>query len=166
MQFERAVRAAIREIDPMQAVFHVQPLEDYVSSLLAERRFTLTLIGLFGMMAVLLAGAGIYGVISYTVGLRTREVGIRIALGAERGAILKMIFQDVLILLLFGLVAGIMANFALTRFLSHLLFQVQPMDAATSVSVALLLAFIALLASYLPAMRAASVDPNAALRSE
>jgi len=117
MRFERAVRAAIREIDPMQPVFHVQPMDDYITSFLADRTFTLGLISLFGTLALLLAAVGIYGVVSYTVGLRTQEMGIRIALGAERSAILRMVLRDVLILLAWGLAAGFVAAFALTRFL-------------------------------------------------
>ena len=166
MNFERAVRGAIREVDALQPVFHVQPMDDYVASYLADRSFTLTLIGLFGMMALLLAAVGIYGVISYTVGLRTREVGIRMALGAERFEILKMVLRDVLVLLACGLALGFLSALALTRFLSHMLFEVRPNDIAISASVALLLAAIALLAGYFPAFRAAGVDPSQALRSE
>jgi putative ABC transport system permease protein len=166
MNFERAVRAAIREVDPLQPVFHVQPMDDYVASYLADRSFTLTLIGLFGTMALLLAAVGIYGVISYTVGLRTREMGIRMALGAERFEILKMVLRDVLILLAWGLALGFLSALALTRFLSHMLFEVRPNDIAISASVALLLAVIALFAAYFPAFRAAGVDPSQALRSE
>jgi predicted permease len=166
MDFERAVRAAIREIDPMQPVFHVQPMDDYVAAYLADRSFTLTLIGLFGTMALLLAAVGIYGVVSYTVGLRTREVGIRMALGAERLDILGMMLRDVLVLLAWGLAAGILSALALTRVLSHMLFEVRGTDVTTSAGAALLLACVALLAGYLPAVRAASVDPARALRSE
>jgi putative ABC transport system permease protein len=166
MRFERAVRAAIREIDPMQPVFHVQPMEDYITSSLADRTFTLALISLFGTMALLLAAVGIYGVISYMVGLRTREVGIRMALGAERRAILRIVLQDVLMLLAWGLAAGVAIAFAVMRFLSHMLFEVRPTDITTSASVGLVLAFVALLAAYFPALRAAGVDPSLALRSE
>jgi putative ABC transport system permease protein len=166
MGFEKAVRAAISEIDPLQPVFHVQPMDDYVASFLADRSFTLTLIGLFGSIALLLAAVGIYSVVSYTVGLRTHEVGIRVALGAERLAILRMILLDVLVLLAWGLAAGFLSALALTRFLAHMLFEVRPTDLLTSASVALFLAFVALLAGYVPALRAARVDPTQALRSE
>jgi putative ABC transport system permease protein len=166
MSFEKAIRAAIREVDPAQAVFHVQPMDDYVASFLSDRSFTLTLISLFGTLALLLAAVGIYGVISYTVGLRTREVGIRMALGAERVAIMKMILRDVLMLLAGGLATGYLCAITLTRFLSHLLFEVRPTDVVTSARVALVLASVAILAAYLPARRAAAVDPSQALRSE
>ncbi len=166
MNFEKAVRSAIREIDPLQAVFHIQPMDDYVTAFLSGRSFTLTLISLFSAMALLLAAVGIYGVVSYTVGLRTREVGIRMALGAERLTIVKMILRDVLMLLTGGLAVGYLCALALTRFLSHLLFEVRPTDIATSAGVAVLLSAVALLASYLPAHRAATVDPSQALRSE
>ncbi len=166
MNFERAVRNAIREVDPLQPVFHVQPMDDFVAALLANRSFTLTLIGLFGTMALLLAAIGIYGIISYTVGLRTREVGIRMALGAEGFAILRMILRDVLVLLAWGLAAGFLSALVLTRFLEHMLFKVHRTDLATSTSVTLLLACVAVLAGYLPARRAAAVDPTQALRSE
>lgn len=162
----RPIRAAIREIDPVQAVFHVQPMDDYVASFLADRSFTLTLIALFGTMALLLAAVGIYGVISYTVGLRTREVGIRMALGAERLGIVKLILRDVLVLLAAGLAAGVLSALVLTRFLAHLLFEVERTDLETSASVALILTLVALLAGYIPARRAAAVDPARALRSE
>jgi len=166
MSFEKAVRAAIREIDPLQPIFHVQAMDDYVAAFLADRSFTLTLIGMFGTIALLLSAVGIFGVISYTVGLRTREFGIRMALGADRLAILKMILQDVLALLAWGLAAGLLSALVLTRFLSHMLFEVRPTDLTTLASVALVLSCVALLAAYLPALRAARVDPARALRSD
>jgi ABC-type antimicrobial peptide transport system permease subunit len=166
MNFAKAVRAAIREIDPLQPVFHVQPMDDYVASFLADRSFVLVLIGLFGTMALLLAAIGIFSVISYTVGLRTREVGIRMALGAERLAVIRMILQDVLVLLAWGLAAGTLATLVLTRFLSHMLFEVRPNDAATLTSGGLVLASVSFLAAYFPALRAARVDPTQAMRSE
>jgi len=166
MRFAPAIRAAIREIDPSQGIFHVQPMDDYVASFLADRSFTFRLIGLFGSMALMLSAIGIYGVVSYTAGLRTREIGIRMALGAERIAVLKLILGDVFALIAGGLTLGFVGTLGLARFLSHLLFEVRPLDIATSASVALILVSVALLAAYFPARRAASIDPTQALRSE
>jgi putative ABC transport system permease protein len=163
---EGAARAAFFAADPTLPVFRVQPMEAYVRSSLAERSFTLLLIALFGALALALAAVGIYGLISYSVTLRTREVGIRMAFGAERSDVLAMVLRQGLALVGIGLAVGFAASLALTRLLTSLLFQVRPTDLATSALVALLLAAVALLASYLPARRAASVDPMIALRYE
>jgi putative ABC transport system permease protein len=141
-------------------------METYIASSLAERSFTLLLIALFGALALALAAVGIYGLISYSVTLRTREVGIRMAFGAERSDVLSMVLRQGLALVGIGLAVGFAASLALTRLLTSLLFEVRPTDLATSALVALLLAGVALLASYLPARRAASVDPMIALRYE
>lgn len=165
-RMERAAREAFLSVDPTLPVFRVEPLENYVHSSLAERSFTLLLLGLFGAIALALAGVGIYGLISYAVTLRTREMGIRMAFGAERSDVLGMVLRQGLLLVFAGLAAGFLASLALTRFLSSLLFDVRPTDVATSAGVAVLLTVVALLASYLPARRAASVDPMIALRYE
>ena len=122
------------------------------------------LIALFGALALALAAVGIYGVIAYAVSLRTREVGIRMALGAERRDVLGMLLRTGAALTGTGLAAGFLASLALTRLLASLLFEVRSIDLATSAAVAMLLSIVALLASYLPARRAASVDPMIALR--
>ncbi len=163
LQLESAARAAFAAADKTQPVFNVMPLESYLSSTLAERTFTLALIGLFGALALSLAAVGIYGVISYTVSLRTREVGIRIALGARGADVLAMVLRQGLILAAAGLGLGLAASLAVTRFLSSLLYEVRPTDLATSLGVALLLLLVALLASYIPARRATKVDPMVAL---
>jgi putative ABC transport system permease protein len=124
------------------------------------------LLSLFGGLALALAAVGIYGLISYSVTLRTREMGIRMAFGAERGDVLAMVLRQGLALIGVGLAVGFAASLALTRLLTSLLFEVRPTDLATSVLVGLLLAVVALTASYLPARRAASVDPMIALRYE
>jgi len=165
-KLERSVRAAFYEVDKTLPVFLVKPMEDYVSATLAERTFTLALLALFGVLALALAAVGIYGVISYLVTQRTREVGIRIALGAERRDVLVMVLRQGLGLVGLGLGAGIAASLLLTRLLISLLFEVRPTDVATSAAVALLLAVVALLACYLPARRASRVDPLIALRYE
>jgi len=165
-RMEAAARAAFLSVDPNLPVFRVQPMESYIASSLAERSFTLLLLGLFGGLALALAAVGIYGLISYTVTLRTREVGIRMAFGAERRDVLAIILRQGLALIALGLAAGFVASLALTRLLASLLFEVQPSDLATSAAVAFVLAGVALIASYLPARRAASVDPMIALRYE
>ena len=165
-RMEQTVRQAFLSADNTQPVFHVRPLEDYVAESLAARRFTLTLLGLFGGLALVLAAVGIYGVISYAVSLRTREFGIRMALGAARKDVLQMVLRQGLKLAATGLVLGIVASVVFTRFLTALLFQVKPADMMTTLAVLLMLAAVALLANYLPAHRASHVDPNVALRHE
>jgi putative ABC transport system permease protein len=154
---ERTVRAAFLAVDPTQPVFRIQPMETYIASSLSQRRFTLGLIARFGGLALALAGVGIYGVTAYTVTLRTREIGIRMALGAERGSVLAMVLRG-------G--AALALAWGMTRVLGSLLFQVAPTDVTTFVAVAVLLSAVAMLASYLPARRAASVDPLIALKYE
>jgi len=163
---KRAVRAAFLGVDPTQPVFQVRPLESYLDSSLAQRRFTLALLALFGGLALALAAVGIYGVVSCAVTSRTREMGIRMALGAERGDVLAMVLRQAAVLAGAGLAAGCAASLALNRFLASLLFEVRSTDVTTLAAIAALLAAVALGASYLPARRAASVDPTVALRYE
>ncbi|HUK53871.1 MAG TPA: ABC transporter permease [Candidatus Binatia bacterium] len=165
-QLERSVRAAFYEADKTLPVYMVKPLEDYVAATLAERTFTLALLALFGVLALVLAAVGIYGVISYLVNQRTREVGIRVALGASRSEVLAMVLRQGMGLAGLGLGLGFCASLLLTRLLASLLFEVRATDLATSFAAALLLAGVALLACYLPARRAARVDPIVALRYE
>ncbi len=160
----KAVRAAFFAVDPTQPVYQVHPLEDYVSDTLAARTFTLALLAVFGLLALALAAIGIYGVISYAVSLRTREVGIRMALGARQSTVLAMVMRQGLLLAGVGIAFGIGASLALTRFLATLLYEVRPADPATSIATALGLAALALCATCLPARRAARIDPTAALR--
>jgi putative ABC transport system permease protein len=124
------------------------------------------LLGLFGSLALVLAAVGIYGVISYAVSLRTRELGIRMALGAARNDVLGMVLRQSLTLVGTGLAGGFVASLLLTRFLSSLLFEVRPIDLATSLAVSMTLAGVALLANYLPARKASKLDPIVALRCE
>jgi ABC-type antimicrobial peptide transport system permease subunit len=163
---ERATRAAFLAADPTQPVFQVQPLESYLASSLAQRRFTLALLAAFGGLALALAAVGIYGVVSCGVTARTREMGIRMALGARRGDVIAMVLRQAAVLAGAGLAVGGAASLAFTRFLSTLLFEVRTTDVATLGAIAVLLGAVALGASFLPARRAASVDPTTALRYE
>ena len=165
-RFEQSVRQAFLSVDNTQPIFQIQPLEDYVAESLATRRFTLMLLGLFGGLALVLAAIGIYGVTSYAVSLRTRELGIRIALGAARRDVLAMVLRQGVQLVGLGLVVGFAASFLLTRLLSSLLFQVRPVDLVTSLAVTLTLAAVALVSNYLPARKGSMVDPIVALRCE
>jgi putative ABC transport system permease protein len=163
---ERSVRSAFLAVDPTQPVFRVQPMESYLASSLAQRRFTLALLALFSGLALALGAVGIYGVISYAVTVRTRELGIRMALGAGKRDVFAMVLRQGATLAGLGLAAGFLASLALTRLLGTMLFEVPATDLVTSAAVAALLASVALAASYLPARRAARVDPMVALRHE
>jgi putative ABC transport system permease protein len=164
MRFERAIRSAIRDIDPTQPVFHVQPMDDYVASSLADRRFALTLVTLFGAVALLLAAIGIYGVVSYSVLQRTAEIGVRVALGATRIDVVSMIMRQAVGLSAGGLAAGAVVTFVSTRFLQSLLFEVGAMDWPTLVITAAIFTSAATIASVIPARSASRVDPLTAIR--
>jgi ABC-type antimicrobial peptide transport system permease subunit len=133
---------------------------------IASQRFTMLLLAVFAGLALLLAGIGIYGVLSYLVGQRTREIGIRIALGAARGNVLRMILTDGAWMTLTGVVIGVGAALGLTQLMSSLLFGVKPTDVVTFSVVVALLCSIALVACYVPARRAMKIDPLIALRDE
>jgi putative ABC transport system permease protein len=165
-RLEGAARAAFLAADKTQPIFDVKPMQDYLGASLAERSFTLALLGLFGVLALLLAAVGIYGVIAYAVSLRTRELGIRMALGAQRQDVLRMVLMQGAALTGWGLLAGLAASLVLTRFLGTMLYGVKSWDIATSFVVAIILATVALVASYVPARRATKVDPMVALRYE
>ncbi|HEX8149359.1 MAG TPA: ABC transporter permease [Pyrinomonadaceae bacterium] len=162
----QALRREVQAVDPNLPVFGERTMEEVVSASLAQRRFALQVVGGFGVLALLMAGIGIYGVVAYSVSQRTREIGIRLALGASNGAILRWVFGQGMRLTLFGLGAGLVGAFALTRLLRGLLFGVETTDPLTYAGLALLLAAVALLACYVPARRATKVDPMVALRYE
>jgi ABC-type antimicrobial peptide transport system permease subunit len=141
-------------------------IEEIISSNVAERRFNLLLLGVFGGAAFLLAVAGIYGVIAYLVAQQTRDIGIRVALGALQGDVVRMVVGRGVRFAAVGLAAGILAAFWLTRLIGGLLFDVSATDPVTFAAIALLLLGVTALASWVPARRAARVDPMVALRAE
>lgn len=161
-----SLRQAIREIDAEHPVHNVKTMEQHISDSLAERRLAMSLLSVFAAIALLLAAVGIYGVIGYAVAQRTHEIGVRMAIGATSGDILRMVAGEGAKLIVGGLVLGLVSAYGLTRYLSGLLYEVQPNDPETLFGSALLLAGIALLACYLPARRAAKVDPLTALRRD
>ena len=161
-----AVKDQIWAVDKDQTIWAARTMEEIVAGWLAPRRFNLLLLGVFAALALALASVGIYGVISYAVSQRTREIGVRLALGAQPRDILKLIVGQGLALTLGGVAIGLLASLALTRWLENLLFSVSPTDPLTFAGVALLLTLVALLACYVPARRATKVDPLVTLKHE
>ena len=159
-----AARSAVRDLDTGLPVFRVQTMEQVLDGTLVTRRFAMLLLGIFAAVALVLAAVGLYGVISYSVAQRTREIGIRMALGARSRDVVRMVVRRGMRLTAIGLVIGVGSALAVTRFLASLLFAVQPYDPPTLLTVAAILAGVAWLASFLPARRAARVDPMMALR--
>ena len=161
-----AVRRTIAEIDPTQPIVKIATMEDVVSASTSQRRLALALFGTFAAAALLLAIAGIYGVLAGTVSERTREIGVRSALGATPGKLIGLIVGQGGRLAALGIALGLAGSFALTRYLQSLLFGVAPNDLMTLAGVCVLLAAVTLAACLVPAARAARVDPSTALRSE
>jgi predicted permease len=160
------VRAAVWAIDRDQPVTYVLPMSDLTAESLTFRRVAMMLAGGFGVLAVLLAAIGIYGVLSYSVAQRSREIGVRVALGATRGEVAGLVIRQALSLTSLGIAAGLVAAFVLTRWLASLLYETRPSDPLTyGMAVAALLA-VALVAAWIPARRATSVDPIVALRAD
>jgi putative ABC transport system permease protein len=157
---------AIRSIDPRVVLYDVATMEQRVFRSLARQRFAMIMLAAFAGFALLLATVGIYGVMSHLVSQRTRDIGIRMALGAEKRTILGMVFRQGVGLAIVGIVAGFFGASFLTRLMTSLLFGVSPSDAVTLASVAVLLTVVAVAASYVPARRATRVDPLVALRDE
>jgi len=160
------VRAAVAAVEPNQSLHNVMTMEQRLANTTTSRRLNTALLGSFAAVALLLAVVGIYGVMSYAVTQRRREIGLRMALGAQKSDVLGLIIHGGLRLTLLGVVIGLVGAFALTRYLSSLLFAIRPTDPLTFAGVSLLLCAVAFLACYIPARRAAKVDPMEALRNE
>jgi putative ABC transport system permease protein len=161
-----AIRAAVREVNPNQALFRVATMQRVIEESLASPKLYAWLLGLFGLLGALLAAAGIYGVVAYLVALRTREFGIRMALGADAGRVLRLVMRRGAVLAALGLAMGMGAAAALSRVLQGLLYGVTATDPVTFGAMALLLAVVALAACLVPARRATKIDPMTALRHE
>ena len=162
----KVVRDTVHEVDPALPVYQVMTMNERLSDSVSARRLNLTLLGSFAALALLLAAIGVYGVISYVVTGRTHEIGIRMALGAQRSHVLKLFLRQGMSLVLMGVGLGTLGALALTRLMTSLLFSISPDDPFTFASVATLLSLIALVACYVPARKAARVDPLVALRHE
>jgi putative ABC transport system permease protein len=160
------IKNLVLAMDKNQPVSNIRLMDDLVSESIAQPRFYMALLGLFAGLALLLASIGIYGVISYSVSQRTNEMGIRMALGAQKQDVMKMILTQGIFLIACGIGIGLLVAIAITRLMWSLLFEVSTLDPATFGVIALVLIAIALLATYVPARRATKVDPMVALRYE
>jgi ABC-type antimicrobial peptide transport system permease subunit len=161
-----SLHKAVAELDKDVPLYRPKPLTDYVASSISQPRFNAILVALFAGLALLLAAAGIFGVMSYAVTQRTHEIGIRIALGAQRSHVRRLVLGEGMRLVALGAVVGIALVFMATHFLNSLLYGIGATDPLTIVSVTVLLGAVAFLACWWPARRASSVDPIIALRSE
>ena len=160
------IREQVRALDPDQPVTSIRTMDELLLRTLSEAKFTLLLFSLFAVLALVLAAIGIYGVMATAVTQRTHEIGLRMALGAQKLDVLRLVIGEGMIQVFIGIVAGLAAALALTRLMSSLLFGVSATDPVTLALITLLLASVALLACYLPARRATKVDPLVALRYE
>jgi predicted permease len=160
------LRTALRELHPEQVISRARTMEEILAGSLASQRFAMIILGGFAGLALLLAGVGIYGVLSYAVGQRTGEIGLRMALGARGADVARLVLRHGATMALIGIAIGVAAGLGLTRLMAHLLYGVSATDPVTFAAVAAGLTAVALAASYLPARRASRVDPMTALRHE
>jgi ABC-type antimicrobial peptide transport system permease subunit len=159
-----AIRTAVAALDPQLVVYHAQPLDDVLGQGSAQRAFTLYILLAFAAIALALAALGLFGVLSYTVKLRSREFGIRMALGAERGAIRRLVLLQGMRVTVLGTAAGVLGAIALSRIMAPLVFQESTLDPRVLAAAALFLGAVAAVAAYVPARRATSVEPRTALQ--
>jgi predicted permease len=164
--FAAAIQNVVREIDPKLQALNLRTMNDVVNTSLAQERFLAQLAGFFSLLALLLASIGLYGVMSYDAARRTREMGIRMALGARAPDLIRMVMRESMLLVVIGVIIGLGAALATTRFVSSLLYGLEPNDPATIALAALVMIAVAAVAGYLPARRASRVDPLTALRCE
>jgi predicted permease len=160
------VRGAVDQIDSREVIYGVQTMDDVLATSFAARRLSMILLGIFAALALVLSCVGIYGVVSYLVGQRTHEIGVRMALGAQREDVMRLVLGQGARMALIGVAVGLAAALGLTQLMASQLFGVTAHDPLTFVLVAILLTLVALLACYLPARRAMRVDPTVALRCE
>ena len=160
------IRKEIRSMDPELPIWETRSLDEIVGMSVAQRRFTMLLISIFAGVALILGAVGIYGVISYTASMRTREIGLRMAIGAQEGDVLRLFLREGMLLAIVGIVIGTLGALALSRVLTSMLFHIRPTDPVTIGAVAFMLTLIALLACYFPAHRASKIDPVQALHYE
>jgi putative ABC transport system permease protein len=161
--FAVTLRHEVQALDKNQPIYNVRTMDDVVANSLGTRRVSMQLFTVFGIAALLLAALGIYGVMAYSVAQRTHEIGIRMALGAQRGDVLGLVVRQGMTLVAIGVAAGLAGAFGLTRVMASLLFNVRPDDPMTYLAISFLLIVVAFLACYLPARRAAKLDPVIAL---
>jgi putative ABC transport system permease protein len=161
-----AARAAVRAADPEQPVYELRSMDELLATQVAQRRFSMTLLGTFAALALVLGVIGVYGVTSYVVAQRTPEVGLRIALGAPPAQLVRMVVRQGMGVAAVGIALGLAGALAVARLMARLLYEVSPADAATLIGTTAVLALATLVANYIPARRAARVDPLTALRSD